>query len=93
MVAIGGRPAVDNLLTGRQTPKRRIKMSRDISMQNQAIMARIQALGYRTGIGEMNGRWIATAKRDSDGQFHVAKGETEDEVVALLAESAGVTSL
>lgn len=92
MVVIGGRPAVNDLLTGRQTVERQIGMSRDISIQNKAIMARIQALGYRIGIGEMNGRWIATAKRDSDGQFHVAKGETENEVVALLAESAGITS-
>jgi len=30
--------------------------------------------------------WIATAKNDAAGQFHVAKAGSEDEVIAALAD-------
>lgn len=61
-------------------------MPRDISDHNRDTLKRIEAMGYRVGIGEGDGRWIATAKRDSDGQFHVSKAGSEDEAVMTLAE-------
>lgn len=41
-------------------------------------------------IGEQAGQWIATAKRDSHGQFHVAKADDEDEAVTTLAKMVDV---
>ena len=65
-------------------------MARDIAPHNRATLRTIEAIGYRVGIGEQVGQWIATAKRDNDGQFHIAKGENEDETVAALAELVGI---
>jgi len=36
----------------------------------------IGVLVHHTGIGEIAGRWVATAKNDA-GQFHVAKAGSE----------------
>lgn len=60
-------------------------MHRDVSPHNRATLRTIEGLGYRVGIGEHAGQCIATAKRDIDNQFHVARGDNEDAIVAPLA--------
>ena len=56
-------------------------------------MSVIELDGYRVGIGELNGTWICTAKRDSDGQLHTAKGTTEHETLCALPETVTVAVL
>ena len=34
--------------------------------------------------------WIATAKRDPDGDFHVAKAPNEHRAISELAQSVGI---
>lgn len=48
-------------------------MPRDTSPTTRAIFAVLELDGYRCGLGELDGTWIATANRDSDGQFHSIK--------------------
>lgn len=52
----------------------------------------IESLGYRVGISEQGGRWIATAKRDTDGQFHVSKTPSELEGIDGLLASLGISN-
>jgi hypothetical protein len=87
LIAWGGLVDTTCLPTQRQCLNPHV-MPRDITPANRARLHAIEALGYRTGIGENAGRWIATAKNDATGQFHVAKAETEDEVIAALVEMA-----
>lgn len=74
-------------------------MPRDIQSSSRAVLREIQSLGYRTGVAaEPEGsprfpRWYATAKRDSDGQFHVAKADDERTVIAELARLVGLDLL
>lgn len=65
-------------------------MSRDTSPPTKAAFVALEQHGYRCDLGELDGIWIATAKRDHDGQFHSAKASTEEEAVVGLAESVGV---
>jgi len=62
-------------------------MPRDTSPTTKTIFAVLELDGYRCGLGEHDDTRIATAKRDSDGQFHSVKASSEDEAVA---ESVGV---
>jgi len=54
------------------------------------MLAQVESLGYRVGIGEQDGHWIATAKRDTDGQFHVSKAASEREVIDGLLHLVGI---
>lgn len=65
-------------------------MPRVPSSTTRAVFAVIELEGYRCGLGELDGVFYATAKRDKDGQFHSAKASTEGEAVAGLAELVGV---
>ena len=65
-------------------------MPRDAQPTTKAIIKVIELQGYRVGIGEHEGTWICTAKRDRDGQMHTAKGEGKHATVCALAESVGV---
>ncbi len=65
-------------------------MPRDAQPTTKAIMAAIKLQGYRVGIGEHEGTWICTAKRDSDGQLHTSKAATEHQAICELAVSVGV---
>ena len=67
-------------------------MSRDVTPATRAVMRCIESLGYRVGIAcdDERGRWLATAKNDGTGQFHVAKTEEEATVIATLAEMVGI---
>ena len=53
-------------------------------------MKLIELEGYRVGLGEFEGIWIATAKNDRDNQFHVAKAPDEDQAISELANSVGI---
>ena len=53
-------------------------------------MKLVEMEGYRVGLGEYEGTWIATAKRDSDGQFHVSKAPEEHLAICELAMSVGI---
>ncbi len=65
-------------------------MPPDAQPATRAIMAVIELQGYRVGLGEHAGTWIATAKRDADGQFHGSKVPEEHAAICGLAESVGV---
>ena len=65
-------------------------MTRDAQPTTRAIMSVIELDGYRVGLGEHDGVWICTAKRDSDNQLHTAKAPTEHEAICALAELVGV---
>lgn len=65
-------------------------MPRDITPSNRAVVRSIVALGYRVGIGEHEGVWIATAKDDAADQFHSVKAPSEDQAVSELAISVGI---
>lgn len=65
-------------------------MPRDAQPTTKAIMKLVELQGYRIGLGEYEGIWIATAKRDHDGQFHVAKAPEEHIAICELAESVGI---
>lgn len=53
-------------------------------------MAVIELQGYRCGLGDIGGTWIATAKRDHDGQFHVTKATEEHLAICEPAISVGI---
>ena len=65
-------------------------MSREAPAETKAAFTVIELQGYRVGLGEHDGTWIATAQRDADGQFHSAKAPDEHRAICELAVSVGV---
>ena len=66
------------------------QMPRHITPTNKAVIWPIEQHGYRVCVGDDAGVWIASAKRDADNQFHVAKAPSEDEAIAELALLVGL---
>ena len=65
-------------------------MPRDAKPTTKAIIKLVELEGYRVGLGEYEGTWIATAKCDHDGQMHVAKAPEEHRAICELAMSVGI---